>query len=213
MSGTDCKAVQRLVLDGAMSVSQAEQIGVYVDLIEQWSQRTRLVSRGDVSRLVDRHVRESLWFDHVEVVRQASVILDLGAGAGFPGVPLKIVDPSRSLILVESKRIKALFLSEVVERLRLSGVEVKNERLEHLRFKSGEVDVVVARAVSQLSMLWRIIITAFEAPPILVTLKGGDLEDEMNALKIKYPDVQVKQLILDTNRWFVIVSKPERSTR
>jgi 16S rRNA (guanine527-N7)-methyltransferase len=213
MTDTHGEAIQRLIRDGTMSVSQAEQIEVYVDLIQQWSQRTRLVSRGDVTRLVDRHVRESLWFDRVDAVRQASVVLDLGSGAGFPGIPLKIAESRRSLILVESKRIKSLFLSEVVERLNLRGVVVKNERLEHLRFTSGEVDVVVARAVSRLSMLWGMVIAAFEDPPVLVTLKGGDLEDEMNELKTKYPDVRVKQLVLDTKRWFVILSKPERSTR
>jgi len=100
-----------LAYDVNLRAPQWEEISRYVELIENWNQRTNLVSRQDIGRIVSRHVRESLWFIRPEVLGDALRVLDLGSGAGFPGVPMKISEPRLQLTLLDSRQMKALFLA------------------------------------------------------------------------------------------------------
>lgn len=109
----------------------------YVALILAWNARGNLISRGDESRIVRRHVVESLaclpFVDRFSVTKGTPTsLLDLGSGAGFPGIPLKIVRPGLSIVLLESRRMRTLFLRKAISDLRLQGIEVWNARAEQL---------------------------------------------------------------------------------
>ncbi len=189
----------RLVQEFALSDVQVKQMHRYVELLEQWSSRTNLVSKNDVTRLVSKHISESL-----EIARRALLpadgdILDLGSGAGFPGVPLAILSSELRFTLLDSRRIKSLFLQEVVEKCGLANVRVVCERIED--FANDEracFRFVLARAVAALDVLWGWCAPLLEKSGALAALKGGDIDKEVAKLRAA-ADVNVKVLPFQNN--------------
>lgn len=177
-------ALLTLVKDVHLSPEQEAQTARYVELIERWSERTNLVSRHDLHRLVSRHVRESLWFCNSAFLEGARRILDLGSGAGFPGIPIKIVNPEPEMTLLDSRRMKALFLEEAVTTLGLAGTRVLCQRAESLPALDPpqHFDLVVCRAVARLRDLWDWCAPLLGPTGRLAALKGGDLTTEIDQL-------------------------------
>lgn len=124
----------------------------YLKLLLSWNRRINLFSRRDEPHLVFRHVLPSL--APLAVLPEGSFrSVDIGSGAGFPGIPIKILRRDVRITLVESKRMKALFLRKVVEELGLEGTEVIWTRAEELARDPAHrhsYDWVLARAVAEL---------------------------------------------------------------
>lgn len=126
----------------------------YCSLLYSASGHTNLISANDRADLAVRHILPSLLMATPLQMVPKKVVLDFGSGAGIPGIPLKILHPESRFILVESRRKRASFLREVVRQLKLTAVEVCNQRIEDLQEMLYEgVDVVVTRAVSNLRSL------------------------------------------------------------
>jgi len=127
----------------------------YLDLLLSWNRRVNLFSKRDESRLVSQHILPSL--APLIVLPQGPLrVVDIGSGAGFPGIPLKIVRPELVLALVESKRKRALFLRKVVEELALKEVQVIWARAEEVATDTAHRDIydwALARAVADLPTL------------------------------------------------------------
>jgi 16S rRNA (guanine527-N7)-methyltransferase len=121
----------------------------------------------DPAVAVDAHVADSLVCLEAEVVRNAHRIADLGAGAGFPGLPLAIALPGANVALVESSSRKCSFLVRALERTRTANAEIVNARAEDWTAGLGANDVITARALAPLSVLCEY------AAPLLST--GGHL--------------------------------------
>jgi 16S rRNA (guanine527-N7)-methyltransferase len=139
---------------GTLNGTQLEQVGTYLQLLLRWNQRMNLTSVRSQESIVTRHFGESFFLaaclgeaDAVGVVKA----LDLGSGAGFPGLPLKIYYPDWQLTLVESNGKKAVFLKEVIRALHLSGVKVYAGRAEEraIQAPSGGLDLVTMRAAER----------------------------------------------------------------
>ena len=127
---------------------QLAQFALYLQLLERWNQHINLTAIRDRRTAVLRHfVEPALAVRHL--TGAGPVVLDAGSGAGVPGLTLKILDPDRDCVLVESNGKKATFLREVVDALGLEGVSVIDERLE-VAIESGNipqpVHVLTARA-------------------------------------------------------------------
>jgi len=136
-----------------VSAQQASALAQYVKLLEKWSQRTNLISLRDQRRLVRRHITDSFAFSQIAVIPPGVSVLDLGSGAGFPGIPLAILREDLQITLLDSKRMRTLFLREVVEHLRLAHARVLCDRVEALDGQ-GSFAVVTARAVAAVEQLW-----------------------------------------------------------
>jgi len=183
-----------------LSEIQILQFERYIHLIEEWNQKTRLVSKNDTCKIVSKHLNESLLFYRPEHLNFSKPVLDLGSGAGFPGIPLKIYLPFLKLTLVESRRMKSLFLQEVVDAVKLNNVEVIGDRVEKLVCeKKNTFGLIVARAVAELRTLWQWSEPLLAKGGILATLKGGDLEGEVSTVRDMFPDVVVE--LLKVNLW------------
>lgn len=124
---------------------QFEQLSDYLDLLLLWNARTNLTSVRNAEEIVTRHFGESL-FAAAALLRPGDqlTVADVGSGAGFPGVPLKILRPTASVTLVEAHGKKATFLREVARKLALDGLRVLGERAEDVH---EQFDVVAMRAV------------------------------------------------------------------
>ncbi|MEO6025451.1 MAG: 16S rRNA (guanine(527)-N(7))-methyltransferase RsmG [Candidatus Binatia bacterium] len=122
------------------------KLSQYADLLDLWSPKVNLLSCGSALELVDRHLLDSLAV--AAVLPESGSIVDLGSGAGFPGIPLAILRPDQSFVLVEVRRRRATFLREVRRTLGLGNVEILEQRAETpptANAKSAEA--VVTRAV------------------------------------------------------------------
>jgi 16S rRNA (guanine527-N7)-methyltransferase len=149
-------------LDRTLPKVQLDQISTYIDLLLRWNSRINLTAIRDADQIVTRHFGESFFlarhlFPNADCVERAPspadpdattrhpiTVLDIGSGAGFPGLPIKIWAPHISLTLVESNHKKAAFLREVIRTLTLTDVNVITARAETLTTPS---DVVTLRAV------------------------------------------------------------------
>ena len=125
----------------------ASQLFSYLDLLVKWNGKINLTSEKTPSEILHRHIFDSL--QYARVISPNDNIMDIGSGAGFPGVPLKIVYPGLALTLVESQRKRCSFLEAVVFNLALQNSRVVNERAEKISPKP-RVDVVILRAVSDI---------------------------------------------------------------
>lgn len=144
-----------------------DQLGAYLQLLLRWNAKTNLTAIRDPAQIVTRHFGESLFaagvlfgretaeVPHrpavglsgiVDVEARATTLADLGSGAGFPGLPIKLAFPSLQVTLIESQNKKATFLKEVIRALHLEDIEVYSGRAEQWG-KQG--DVVTLRAVEK----------------------------------------------------------------
>ncbi|MEW6750935.1 MAG: 16S rRNA (guanine(527)-N(7))-methyltransferase RsmG [Candidatus Latescibacterota bacterium] len=128
----------------------------YIILLHVWSGRMSLVSQQDRDRLGTRHLLPSLaWLPLVASLPRGR-ILDLGSGAGLPGLPLAVALPDSRVYLIESRRRRASFLREVVRRLGLRTISIIHGRAEDWSGPDGGVDLVVSRAVGDPQVAMRL---------------------------------------------------------
>ncbi len=133
----------------SLTESQLNQISTYIDLLLRWNARINLTAIRDPEEIVTRHFGESLFLArHLFELRLGGParVLDIGSGAGFPAIPLKIWAPGIHLTMIESNHKKAAFLREVTRSLTLTNVNVIAERAETV---SAQADVVTLRAVER----------------------------------------------------------------
>jgi 16S rRNA (guanine527-N7)-methyltransferase len=135
----------------ALSDTQLDQISAYLDMLLLWNARMNLSSVRDAESIVARHFGESLFAArHLFPARQDRAsrvrLIDVGSGAGFPGLPIKIWSSEVQLTLIESNQKKATFLREVIRRIGLKDGAVFSGRAESF---SGQAEVVTLRAVER----------------------------------------------------------------
>jgi 16S rRNA (guanine527-N7)-methyltransferase len=117
------------ILDRHLTHGEEAQFGKYLDLLSSWQRTTRLVGNSDPVWMVEHLILDSLLFLKV-MPPAARAIIDVGSGAGFPGIPLRIVWGDLAVTLLESRRRRASFLSTVVRDLAIGNVRVINARLD-----------------------------------------------------------------------------------
>jgi 16S rRNA (guanine527-N7)-methyltransferase len=145
-----------------LSASQLDRISMYIDILMRWNARINLTAIRDEEEIVTRHFGESLFaarclFPEADSASQTAGgpvrLADLGSGAGFPGIPIKLWAPDVQLTLIESNHKKATFLREVCRSLTLTDVDIKNVRGEKV---IETYDVVTLRAVENFGETLRI---------------------------------------------------------
>lgn len=102
----------------------ADQLGRYAALLREWAPRLDLVAERDLDRLEDRHISDSLRLEPLIGAAPPGPCVDVGSGAGLPGIPLAIADPGRAWRLLEPRRGRAAFLEEAIRHLGLDNCEV-----------------------------------------------------------------------------------------
>jgi 16S rRNA (guanine527-N7)-methyltransferase len=131
---------------------QIAHIRAYLELLLKWNRAISLTSIQDPSEIVGRHFGESMFAAKLLPVENCR-LADVGTGAGFPGLALKISCPSLHLSLIESNKKKCAFLAEVVRTLEFSGVEIHPERFEQIRPEIVRANIIVSRAVGEFKQL------------------------------------------------------------
>jgi 16S rRNA (guanine527-N7)-methyltransferase len=151
MQGTILQILRdpKLALDSEFSSLVESQIQLYLDLLVKWNNKINLTAEKAPDSILRRHVFDSLQYSRA--FKPGSRMMDIGSGAGFPGIPLKIIFPEMLLVLVESQRKRCSFLETVVRELELVQTEVIHVRVEDIpTIREGQFDAVTFRAVSSL---------------------------------------------------------------
>ena len=167
----------------ALTAQQLEQFEIYYRELVDWNRRVNLTAITEYREVQVRHFLDSL-STHLAFPRGPTCsirLVDVGAGGGFPGLPLKLAIPKIHLVLVESVGKKARFLEHLVEVLALSGVEIQNGRAEQLAHQAElreSFDLVVSRGVAKLSTLLEYTLPFCRVGGRVVLLKRG-IEDEL----------------------------------
>jgi 16S rRNA (guanine527-N7)-methyltransferase len=150
-----------------------------------WNQRINIVSQKTSQEIVIRHFVDSLtpvqWIESPE-----GLLIDLGSGGGFPGIPLRVALPGLKLTLVESSRKKTSFLAHIVRTLKLDNVTIIRERVDPLIGEpscAGAFDTVLSRAAFKLPELLRMASFFLKPEGLLIALKGPDPTEEMEEAK------------------------------
>ena len=154
----------------------------YAALLRSWNERMNLVSKASLAKIETRHILDSLTSALTLGGAPSGKVMDVGTGAGFPGLPLKILYPTVDLTLVEATGKKARFLEAAVEALGLDGAEVVAERAERLGQDPAyreAFDVVVARALAPLPVLAELTLPLCRRGGLVVAHKSPGVEGEV----------------------------------
>ena len=173
---------------------QLDQFGRLGSLYEEWNSQINVISRKDIEQLYERHVLHSLAIAKVIRFKPGTTILDVGTGGGFPGIPLAILFPETSFMLIDSIGKKIKVVSEVASALNLSNVNAQHIRVEEVQQK---FDFVVSRAVTAFPRFVSMVKTKVasqsnnDLPNGILYLKGGDFDEEIEPFR---KQIQVYEL-------------------
>ena len=187
---------------------QIDQAIKYLNLLEKWNRTYNLVAKTSTNELATRHLLDSLSINkHLE----GHHILDLGSGAGLPGVPLAIFSPSKKFTLLDSNGKKTRFLSHVKTDLNLKKVTVENSRVENYQCKD-QIDMVVCRAFASLAEIVERAKHLLLYKCKILAMKGRFPNDEISQLPRGYKVVNSFKLDVPSNysqRHLIVIGKEE----
>ena len=169
-----------------LSDLQLEQFGRLGSLYEEWNTKINVISRKDIEQLYERHVLHSLAIAKIIQFKPGTKVLDVGTGGGFPGIPLAILFPETSFMLVDSIGKKIRVVNEVATALNLGNLQAEHIRVEDVNQK---FDFVVSRAVTAFPRFVSMVRSKISSknnndlPNGIIYLKGGDFEEEINPFK------------------------------
>lgn len=167
-----------------LSQDQLASFDIYQKELADWNQRANLTAIKEPLEVERKLFLESLSCLLVMQGSQMSKVVDVGSGAGFPGLPLKIVHPELELTLLESNRKKAEFLEHIVQVLNFEKVEIIHMRAEkagHLPTHREEYDWGLARAVAKLPVLSEYLLPLVRVGGFMLAQKGERIEAEVTA--------------------------------
>lgn len=165
-------------------VSQETKFNNYMELLLDWNEKINLTAITEKEDIILKHFKDSLTIE--EFIPENAKVIDVGTGAGFPGIPLKIVRKDISLTLLDSLNKRIKFLDEVVNNLELENVETIHSRAEDAGMNKKyreQYDIATSRAVANLSTLLEYLMPFVKVGGSVICMKGPNVEEELNNAK------------------------------
>ena len=167
----------------AVSDGQAEQFQWYMELLIEWNEKMNLTAITEPKAVVVKHFLDSILL--LPELEQGDTLIDVGTGAGFPGVPLKILRPGLHLTLLDSLNKRLIFLREVLDRLGLDA-QIVHARAEEGGRQAGlrtKFAFATARAVAPLNLLCEYCLPFLQMGGVFLAMKGPEPDAEVEAAK------------------------------
>lgn len=168
----------------SLSDSQVEKFVLYLAELKEWNQKINLTALKTDQEIISKHFIDSL--TPLPLIPPHSHILDVGSGAGFPGIPLKIANPGFSITLVEAREKKTFFLRHIIRTLGLQGIRAEPLHLDPGMAQGpefhGKFDVVISRAAFDLKTLLDLSRFLLREKGYAVAMKGHKVQEEIDAV-------------------------------
>jgi 16S rRNA (guanine527-N7)-methyltransferase len=233
---TESSVVQKTLRRGcqqiglAISDLQAQTFELYYNELVAWNSRFNLTAITDYEDVQIKHFLDSLvgWpiiaeeIGAGDALKRSVHLADVGSGAGFPGIPLKIIAPRLKLTLIDGTGKKIMFLQHVVEKLGLEQTQVVQGRAEELGRQTayrGQFDIVTARAVAPLASLMEYLLPLVRHEGLAVVYKGAQAADEfvearraielLGGETVRFAPVAVP--MLDEKRYILLIRKSRQT--
>ena len=222
---------ERILVDGAQKIgiklnkNQIETFSLYLDLLIEWNQKINLTSLKTPQEIIIKHFLDSLTcikaidlYSNIDI----SSIVDIGTGAGFPGIPIKIVCPSIELFLLEARKNKSIFLEKLTKELNLKQVQILKGRAEtfgRCTEHREKYDIAISRAVAPLNILSEYCLPLVRVRGLFIAQKGrtykSETEKGIKAIQflggelIKVEKIQIP--FINQNRYLLVINKKKNT--
>ena len=194
---------------GVFPESIAKQLNLYLKEWKKWNSKINLTAECNELLIINKHIFESL--QYARAILTAGSLIDIGSGAGFPGIPIKVVRPNLEVVLIESQRKRANFLKTVINSIGLSKIECIHGRLEDCSQFLGEYNYVTLRHVLEPNLSLRLGATLVKPDGRLILQTSCDNSFEPDFLNTLYLSLADEIVFKRSDRSFskVLVFKRE----
>lgn len=171
-------------IDIVITEKKIKNLYQYMKLMLEWNKNVNLTAITDEKEVIIKHFIDSISIN--KYIKEANNVMDVGTGAGFPGIPLKILNEGTDFILVDSLNKRINFLEEVKKELSLNKLKLLHARAEELA-KDKEyrenIDIVISRAVARLRILVEYMLPFLKENGLCICMKGPNIEEELEESK------------------------------
>lgn len=207
-----------------LTAQQKDQFFEYYRLLVQWNEFMNLTAITEMEEVMEKHFVDSLALSKAAEVGKIETLIDVGTGAGFPGIPLKIAYPHLRVVLLDSLNKRVKFLNTVIEALGLTDIQAVHGRAEDAARQKAyreQFDAAVSRAVANMASLSEYCLPFIKVGGVFVPYKSGNIEEELKDAgkavktlggtirrveKFQLPDT-------DIERSLVLIEKTERTDK
>lgn len=194
--------------------TQTAQFYEYMELLIEWNKKINLTSIVEEKEIILKHFVDSLTIS--KYIKENDNIADIGTGAGFPGIPLKIIKPKNNFVLIDSLNKRINFLNEVINKNKLERIHTIHARAEeigHNKTYRNQFDIITSRAVAKLNVLLEYMMPLLKIGGKCICLKGPNVDEELeeakSAMMILGGEIEKKEEIIlpdsDNKRTIIIV--------
>ncbi len=209
---------------GEISEEKLDKFEIFSSLLVEWNKKMNLTAIEDPDGISVRHFADSISPLFYVDIKENSKVIDVGTGAGFPGVPMKIMRPDFDITLMDSLNKRITFLKEVREKTGLLNTECVHARAEEFGRKEEyreKYDVGISRAVANLKVLSEYVLPFVKVGGYFISMKAFDIEEEVNKAKEKIKILggkieEIKEIEIpnsDAVRKLVIIKKISKTDK
>ena len=199
---------------------QIDQLNTYYELLVEYNKVMNLTAITEKKDVYLKHFYDSITLNKIIDLSKVNTLCDIGTGAGFPGLVLKIVFPNLKITLVDSLNKRIYFLNTVINKLNLENIEAIHERAEIFSINNIEkYDVITARAVAKLNVLLELSIQAIKINGYFIAMKSNvseeliNIEKTLEKLNCKFENkIEFKLPIENSNRTLVKIKKINKTS-
>lgn len=205
-----------------LSPQQLNQFETYYKLLVEWNEKMNLTAITDKEEVYLKHFFDSITAAFYYDLSKPFSLCDVGAGAGFPSLPLKICFPQLQVTIVDSLQKRISFLNHLANELQLENVAFYHDRAETFGRKEGireSFDIVTARAVARLSVLSELCLPLAKAGGVFIAMKGAaaneEIENGMHAVQVlggEIRDINTFRLPIEESERNIIIIEKMRKT-
>jgi 16S rRNA (guanine527-N7)-methyltransferase len=166
------------------NVVNVDKFYKYMNLLLEWNEKINLTAIKDEKEFIVKHFIDSITIN--ELVKDKKRIIDVGTGAGFPGIPLKLLNDKQNITLIDSVNKKVNVLNNIITELNLENIEALHVRAEDLSKNENyreKFDVAVSRAVANMTTLVEYLIPFVKVGGFVICMKGPNFEEELENSK------------------------------